>query len=163
MVSGTNGATALKINGAVSILSLYRGGGGWGLPQRVTIDKAPGMPSEYRFLVFSPSEAATALAAFARKTGKPLPTGRLTGAEPTGAKVIGGQLMIDTASGPAEAVTFGADEVLEALIGFCLDRRIPLPMASEKTLEKLHGRFALRIGHIDSIEYQMRSHAPRAE
>jgi hypothetical protein len=125
--------------------------------------QAPGMPSEYRFLVFTPGEAATALAAFARKSGKPLPTGRLTGAEPSGAKVIGGQLMIETASGPAEAVAFSAEEVLEALIDFCLNRRIPLPMSSEKTLEKLHGRFALRIGHIDSIDFQMRSHAPRVE
>jgi hypothetical protein len=36
-----------------------------------------------------------------------------------------------------------------------------MPRVSEKVLERLHGRFAIRIGQIDSIDFMMRSHAPR--
>lgn len=119
------------------------------------------MPDEYRFLVFSPSEAAAALAAYARGNDLSLPDGRITGAEPVGDRTIGGRLSVDGGAGPPSVVSFSGEQVLEALIGYCLDRGIPLPMVSEKTLERLHGRFALRIGQIDSIDFQMRTHAPR--
>jgi len=120
------------------------------------------MPDEYRFLVFSPEEAAAALTGQAEKTGKALPAGRPISAEPVGEKVNNGRLLVDTGDGPPSVVPFGSDEVLEALIGFCLDRRIPMPMVSEKTLERLNGRFALRIGQVDSIDFQMRTHAPKS-
>ena len=119
------------------------------------------MPDEFRFLVFSPEESAAALAALAKKTDKVLPAGRPISAEPVGEKVNNGRLLVDTGDGVPSVVPFSSAEVLEALIGFCLDRRIPTPMVSEKTLERLHGRFALRIGQVDSIDFQMRTHAPR--
>ncbi len=120
------------------------------------------MPDEFRFLVFAPDEAAAALAAHARTLKKTVPAGRLFGAEPVGEDTINGRLLVDTGDGPPSVVPFTGAEVLEALIGFCIARRIPIPMVSEKTLERLHGRFALRIGQVDSIDYQMRTHAPKA-
>lgn len=119
------------------------------------------MPDEYRFLVFTPKEAAAALTAYARKTEMPMPDGRTVSAEPVGEKTINGRLLVDSGTEPPTVVPFTGAEVLEALIAYCLDRKIPMPMVSEKTLERLHGRFALRIGQVDSIDFQMRTHAPR--
>lgn len=119
------------------------------------------MPDEFRFLVFTPAEAQAALTAYARSHGKAVPKGRIVDAEPVGEKVINGRLLVDTGDGPAAIVPFTADEILEALIGYCLDRKLPLPRVSEKVLERLRGRFALRIGHVDSIEHQMRTHTPK--
>lgn len=118
------------------------------------------MPAEFRFLVFTPDEAANALATHARNTGKTLPAGRPLTAEPVGEKVINGRLLVDGGDGTPSVAAFNGAEVLEALIGYCLSNRIPLPMVSEKTLERIQGRFALRIGQVDSIEFQMRSTAP---
>lgn len=119
------------------------------------------MPAEYRFLVFTPEEAAQALHAHACKAGKAIPDGRSVGAEPVGEKIINGRLLVDSGVEPPTVVPFTGDEILEALIEFCLNRKIPMPMVSEKTLERLHGRFALRIGQVDSIDFQMRTHTPR--
>jgi len=119
------------------------------------------MPDEYRFLVFSTAESADALSAYARAIRRQLPQGRVLVAEPVGEKTINGRLTVDDGSGTPAIVPFSAAEVLEALVAYCIDRSIPLPRVSEKTLERLHGRFALRIGHVDSMEWQMRSHAPR--
>ncbi len=120
------------------------------------------MPDEFRFLVFKPDEAVAALAAFASKIGKAVPEGRLVAAEPVGEKTVNGRLSIDTGNGPESIVSFSTAEVLEALIAYSLARGIPLPRVSEKVLERLNGRFALRIGQVDSIELQMRTHAPRS-
>lgn len=117
------------------------------------------MPSEFRFLVYSSSEAATALAAYARAHDRELPEGRIAGAEPVGEKRINGRLLVETGLGPPTIVHFKTEEILEALIEDCLSRRIPLPRVSEKALERLQGRFALRIGHVDSIELMMRGEA----
>ena len=120
------------------------------------------MSDEYRFLVFRPDEAADALADLARKIRKAVPEGRLVAAEPVGEKTVNGRLLVDTGSGPDSIVSFSGAEVLEALIAYTLARGIPLPRVSEKVLERLNGRFALRIGQVDSIEFQMRTHAPRS-
>lgn len=118
------------------------------------------MPDEFRFLVFTPEEAAAALTGLAMKAGKALPAGRPISAEPVGEKINNGRLLVDAGDGVPTVVPFNSAEVLDALIGYCLERRIPMPMVSEKTLERINGRFALRIGQVDSIEFQMRSHAP---
>lgn len=118
------------------------------------------MPDEFRFLVFSPAEAAEALAAYARAGGRKLPAGRPVAARPDAGDAPGGRLLIEAAKDAPAEVAFTANDVLDALVRYCIGRGIPLPLASEKTLERLHGRFALRIGHVDSIEHQMRSHAP---
>lgn len=118
------------------------------------------MPAEFRFLVFTPSEAAAALMAYARSHNKPLPEGKVVDAEPVGEKEINGRLLVESGLGPATIVPFKSEEILEALIDDCLARKIPMPMVSEKILERLHGRFALRIGQVDSVEMLMRTHAP---
>ncbi|MCR9254568.1 MAG: hypothetical protein NXI16_00545 [Alphaproteobacteria bacterium] len=105
------------------------------------------MPNEFRFLVFSESEAANALAAFAPKAGKKLPIGSVKGVEvkidkepPTAALVIAPD------EGGTQNFDFSAGEVTAALIGWCINHKVPLPRDGEKMLEALQGCLALRIG-----------------
>jgi len=108
------------------------------------------MPSEFRFLVFSPQESAQALAAFAKKRGRKLPDGYLNYAVPTEGEPPGARLFITPDEGPDLESGFTSEEVVASMILFALDRRIPLPRSGEKVLERLRlsGRdlFALRIG-----------------
>jgi hypothetical protein len=121
------------------------------------------MPAEFRFLVFSTDEATTALADHARKNNRLPADGKPVSSEPVGEKVINGRLLVDIGGRTPSVAPFTQAQVLEALIDYCLKRRIPMPMVSEKTLERIHGRFALRIGHVDSIDFQIRTAAPRRD
>jgi hypothetical protein len=42
---------------------------------------------------------------------------------------------------------FEPQEIVGALLLFALDRKIPMPRDSEKVLESIRNRFALRIGY----------------
>ncbi|MCR9174918.1 MAG: hypothetical protein NXI19_02820 [Alphaproteobacteria bacterium] len=108
------------------------------------------MPSEFRFLVFSPKEAAQALATFARKRGRKLPDGYLNYAVPGPGTPPSGRLFVTPDEGKDLESAFAAEEVVAALILFALDNKIPLPRSGEKVLEALRlsgsDLFALRIG-----------------
>lgn len=109
------------------------------------------MPSEFRFIVFTPHEAAQALVKFCQKSGRKLPLGTVVGAEPVGG-VAGeapptGVLRMLPDSGVEVKVKFEPQEVVGALLLFALDRKIPMPRDSEKVLESIRNRFALRIGY----------------
>ena len=109
------------------------------------------MPVEYRFIVFQPSEAALALAQFARRNGRKIPKGKPINAEPvTTADPPSGVLVIEAEDASEVPVSFKSEEVVAALILHCLTTKIPLPQNSEKVLEtfKLDNTklFALRIG-----------------
>jgi hypothetical protein len=109
------------------------------------------MPSEFRFIVFTPQEAAQALVKFCQKSGRKLPLGTVVGAEPVGG-VAGespptGLLRLLPDSGVEVQLKFEPQEVVGALLLFALDRKIPMPRESEKVLESIRNRFALRIGY----------------
>jgi hypothetical protein len=109
------------------------------------------MPVEYRFIVFRPTEAAHALAQFARRNSHKIPKGRPIKAEPvTKTDPPSGLLWIEGDEGSDIQVPFKSEQVVAALILHCLTTKIPLPQSSEKVLEtfKLDNtlRFALRIG-----------------
>lgn len=109
------------------------------------------MPAEFRFILFTPHEAAQALVKFCQKSGRRLPLGTVVRAEPVGG-VAGehpptGLLRLLPDSGAEVQVKFEAQEVVGALLLFALDRKIPMPRESEKVLESIRNRFALRIGY----------------
>jgi len=105
------------------------------------------MPNEFRFLVFSESEAANAMASFAPKAGKRLPQGSIKGVEvKTEQDPPSAALVIAPDEGGSKNFDFSAGEVTAALIGWCINHKVPLPRDGEKVLEALHGSLALRIG-----------------
>lgn len=109
------------------------------------------MPAEFRFILFTPHEAAQALVKFCQKSGRKLPIATVIGAEPVGG-VAGeeppkGILRLLPDSGEEVSLKFEAQEIVGALLLFALDRKIPMPRDSEKVLESIRNRFALRIGY----------------
>ena len=105
------------------------------------------MPSEFRFIVFTPRELEKALAAFAIRAQKKLPMGSVKCA-----LVVEGEgedpsavLTIEPDSGEDVEVPFTSHEVVGSLVALCLDRKIPLPREHAKALEVFQGRMALRI------------------
>ncbi|MCR9178263.1 MAG: hypothetical protein NXI19_19980 [Alphaproteobacteria bacterium] len=108
------------------------------------------MPSEFRFIVFRPNEAAKALVLFAQKTGRKLPAGKPLSAEPTSGSPPNGTLWIETEAGQELPVPFDSRDIASALLMYCISNKIPLPRESEKVLEyfKRAGSllFAMRIG-----------------
>lgn len=109
------------------------------------------MPAEFRFILFTPQEAAQALVKFCQKSGRKLPIATVVAAEPVGG-VAGeepprGLLRLLPDSGEEVHFNFEPQEIVGALLLFALDRKIPMPRDSEKVLESIRNRFALRIGY----------------
>lgn len=104
------------------------------------------MPTEVRYIVFTPSEASRALVAFAASQERTLPEGRPGDAELIGEDNPVGRLYVLDGDGPPSIASFKPEEVLEALIQIALAEKIPLPRNAEKAVERINGCFALRIG-----------------
>jgi len=118
------------------------------------------MPSELRHILFRPCEVAQAVKEYHRRMKTPLPPGTIVrcGAE---CEKLGGALRfrLVLAPDPIDASPLkpgedGRQEVVvegpalaAALILFCHDKRIPLPAASDKTLQ----RFGDQVGLIITI------------
>jgi hypothetical protein len=92
------------------------------------------MPSEFRFLVFSPTESAQALATFARKRGRKLPDGYLNYAIPGAGTPPSGRLFVTPDEGKDQEAGFAAEEVVASLrregVGsFAVVRKRPVCLA----------------------------------
>jgi hypothetical protein len=103
------------------------------------------MPSEFRFLVFTPRELEKAMVAFAIRAQKKIPMGSVKGALVIEGDDPSAVLTIEPDSGESVEVPFSSHEVVGSLVALCLDRKIPLPRDHSKTLEVFQGRMALRI------------------
>ncbi|MBL6597545.1 MAG: hypothetical protein ISP41_01535 [Alphaproteobacteria bacterium] len=103
------------------------------------------MPSEFRFLVFTPRELEKALVAFAIRAQKRIPMGSVKGAEVIEGDKPSAVLTVEPDSGDQVEVPYTSEEVVGSLVGLCLDRKIPLPREHAKALEVFQGRMALRI------------------
>lgn len=103
------------------------------------------MPSEFRFLVFTPRELEKAMVAFAIRAQKKLPLGSVKSVLVIEGEEPGAVLTIEPDTGDDVEVPFASHEVVGSLVGLCLDRKIPLPREHTKSLEVFQGRMALRI------------------
>ena len=109
------------------------------------------MPTELRHLIFSPAEVLDAVKEFNRRRGTPLPAAGVAQCGPDGMEAEEGTIRfrIVLTSPPAkEAVPDKSvkdtqrEMIIEshvlaaALILYCRDRRIPLPVIAEKSLQR---------------------------
>lgn len=105
------------------------------------------MPSEFRHIVFTDEEVAAAVADARRRQGSPLPTSRIVSlrilqtASGTGVMLC----MQPHADSLVVNLAVGADELRQCLIAFCLNRLIPLPVRSIKSVEMFGGQLALTV------------------
>ncbi|MDP2697455.1 hypothetical protein [Thalassospira sp.] len=86
-----------------------------------------------------------AVSAYRRRTGKPLPPGevRTVGIEKDPEIVVTLQLVAD--HGNPVIVPLAGAELAAALIGFCIESKVPVPATAQKSLTILDGHLALKI------------------
>ncbi len=120
------------------------------------------MPSEIRHILFRPAEAARALLEHVRHDRRNLPTGDVIDCfvEPALPRNGHGRsvclvVVLDPSrdlprggTGELLRLTLSGDALIEALIGFCEMRGIPLPLGGDKSLQ----RFGDQIGMIVTLD-----------
>jgi len=103
------------------------------------------MPSEIRYLMFSPEEATSALKAYCISSGRPFPK------RAHYFHLEGGPLpLVRISSAPSishsrNTICFSAEELLSPLLLFCRRRRIRLPASGIKNVVVHKNRLALTI------------------
>jgi hypothetical protein len=119
------------------------------------------MPSEIRYIIFSPSETLAAVQEYRRQKGAPLVDGAVTTAELLTKPEIAYRLAVRPDNGAAAEQQYLIDafELGLALVLFCFNEGIPLPAASVKSLQVQGGSIALRVAK-DSPETQLVPYPP---
>ncbi len=102
------------------------------------------MPTEIRYIIFTGEELIGALVAYRRRSGAPLPSGDLIRLTLFGEPDIRAELVTGRdRSSVRHRVIAGTDELLTALIMYCSDHRIPLPVNSSKFVQIMGGNLGL--------------------
>lgn len=105
---------------------------------------------ELRCLVFTDQEVVRAVLDRRRRVKDPLPVGTVSrivyhrneGPEQEGIET---RLSITDDDGAVTELVLAETEVTAALVGYCMGRRIPLPVASDKMLHLINGALTLMI------------------
>ncbi|CAO3416438.1 hypothetical protein [Azospirillum endophyticum] len=105
---------------------------------------------ELRCLVFTDQEVVRAVLDRRRRMKDPLPVGTVSniayhrneGPEREGIET---RLTVTADDGAVTELVLGDTEVTAALVGHCMGRRIPLPVASDKMLHLINGALTLMI------------------
>ncbi|WP_042702218.1 hypothetical protein [Azospirillum sp. B506] len=105
---------------------------------------------ELRCLVFTDQEVVRAVLDRRRRVKDTLPTGTVSkvvyhrheGSEPEGIET---RLTVTDDDGSVTELALPDTEVTAALVGYCMGRRIPLPVASDKILHLINGALTLMI------------------
>ena len=94
------------------------------------------MPVEARRIMFTEDEVIEALAHFAKATKHPMPTGKIAACEiNTKVDLAAIVTVIHPADGSTNTVRFDNASVAAALIRYCIEKKIPMPKAAEKSVE----------------------------
>lgn len=100
---------------------------------------------ELRCIVFDDGELIKALVAHRRRTGKPLPPGEISSFEIERDKEVVARMTITGDSGEKSVVPTSGAELAAAMIAYCIDTRVPVPVTANKSITLLDGRVALKI------------------
>ena len=94
------------------------------------------MPSEVRYLVFSIKELVAAIRDYRRRRSQPLVAGSVIRCNvSTDPEVSAGIDVRSDADGKVYSVTLRTEELAAALIMYCINHRIPMPAAANKSLQ----------------------------
>ena len=106
------------------------------------------MPSEVRHLLFRPPEIALAIQSYYRRLGQPLPSGLIVGCTIVGdgeevPLAIRLSMYSDGDSGKASQIMVDGTTLTAALIMFCQQNQIPLPVKAKKSLQRFSDQVCL--------------------
>jgi hypothetical protein len=103
------------------------------------------MSREVRVLIFEQAEVFQALTLLRRKAADPLPPGSVLRFIITDTSDVGVTLEVADLQEKRHLFIFPSVEVAAALVGFCMDKRIPLPAKAKKQLKVMDGNVAMVI------------------
>jgi hypothetical protein len=95
------------------------------------------MPSEVRQLLFRSREVILAVTEYYYRRGLALPIGTASRLRIAERPPVGAILGIDTDAGEGVEVEVPTDTLMAALILYCINRKIPLPVEADKTLRRV--------------------------
>ena len=102
------------------------------------------MPVETRRIAFSEGEVIDAIGQFAKATHHPMPPGKITACEITNKSGFAATVTVShMADGSSHAVRFDSASTAAALIRYCIEKKIPIPKAAEKSVEPQGNGLAL--------------------
>ncbi len=107
------------------------------------------MPSEHRQIVFARNELDAAIAAYRESHDDSIPEGRITecsiDAHTRIAVMVG---FLEDGEDAPKVAEISASTVAAALISYCMEKGIPIPRQSHKTVQQLGDNIALvvRVG-----------------
>lgn len=101
---------------------------------------------ELRCLVFTEQEVVKAVLDRRRKMREPLPVGTVRGVTyASDHDTIHTTIRVLDDYGVDQSMTVGSAEVAAALVGYCMGRKVPLPVESDKCLHLINGGLTLMI------------------
>lgn len=100
---------------------------------------------ELRCLVFTGQEVIKAVLDRRRRMREPLPTGTVDKIVHHQAEGIQTILKVVSDDGDIQDLILPEPEVAAAMVAYCMGRRIPLPVESDKTLSLINGALTLMI------------------
>lgn len=104
------------------------------------------MPYEMRRLYFSEAEVAKAILAFnAQSRQKFLTPGGLDGIRLYADPDLHIEITVETVAGDRETVVVNETMVAAAIIRYCINMRVPLPLHSTKSLKLVNGQLVFDI------------------
>ena len=113
------------------------------------------MPSEVRHLMFSPREALAAVEELRRRRGAPLMSGTGKVAQIITSPEIGFRVVIVAHDGATEReYVVGTVELGAALVFYCINNGIPLPVSAPKLL-RISGDSVVLVVHKNVSESQL--------
>jgi hypothetical protein len=95
------------------------------------------MPSEVRQLLFRSREIILAVTEYYYRRGLALPVGTAARVSIIDDQGVGALLGIDADTGESVEIPIPGDTLLAALILYCINRKIPLPVEADKTLRRV--------------------------
>jgi hypothetical protein len=95
------------------------------------------MTKELRQIMFGPSEIITAITEYHKRRSLPLPHGTALRCYIADEPALSATLFIQTDDSAITELSIDAENLGAALILYCINRKIPLPVEADKRLRKL--------------------------
>ncbi|WP_252509647.1 hypothetical protein [Thalassospira sp. TSL5-1] len=100
---------------------------------------------ELRCIIFENIEVIKAITGHRRRIGKPLPAGQIGKLKITTSPEIVVTLELVPDDGHSLFIPSSGAELAAALIAFCIEQRVPMPVSAKKALTVLEGNIAIKI------------------
>ena len=100
---------------------------------------------ELRCIIFENLEVIKAITGHRRRVGKPLPPGQIGKVKVTTSPEIVVTLELIPDDGHSLFIPSSGAELAAALIAFCIELRVPMPVSAKKALTVIDGNVAIKI------------------